>query len=150
MNKATVTQVRRDNESRSKSALRCKVFVNPTKAYENAIVDFYLQQVRSLKFKSKAWAWLTRQRTKLVADALVRDVFGNDGVANIRFSSKAGCSCGCSPVFIIDLTERAPQMFRQSNVWADIEVNNPELNGKVLVNLAKAKLDNELIKHGQV
>lgn len=150
MNKATVTQVRRDNETRSKNPLRCKVFVNPTKAYENAIDDFYLQQVRSLKFKSKAWAWLIRQRTKLVADALVRDVFGNDGVAKIQFSSKAGCSCGCSPGFIVDLTERAPQMFRQSNVWADIEVNNPDLNAKVLIDIASVKLVKELKQHGQV
>jgi hypothetical protein len=147
MNKAVVTTIRPDSQSRSNNPLRCKVFVKLTDDFEDPISKFYNDKIWKLKFKSKAWAWLTKQRSKLVIDALQRDVFGSDGAAKIQFNAKAGCSCGCSPGFIVDLTDKVAAQYRRANVWVNIDIDKPELNAKVLINLADAKLVNELQSH---
>lgn len=75
----------------------------------------------------KVWkAWL-KQGTKAVREAgipLVASFLGADpAVVKLYFSSKAGCSCGCSPGFIVDSTDPVLKAKLSRNRSEDFSLN---------------------------
>lgn len=64
-----------------------------------------------------AWRVFNRQEVKLMKMAAewgLREL-GHD--AKLRFSRKAGCSCGCSPGFVLDTSLRIDG--RQVDIWVE-------------------------------
>ena len=62
--------------------------------------DWYLEnKVYGLKFKSKAWAKVSRFVNRKVNQAIMDHV---EGVTGSVYSKNAGCTCGCSPGYILD------------------------------------------------
>lgn len=134
--KATVTQTRFDNSVRPG---KCKVYVDGDNAIDKLLNDWYsANNIHTLTFKSRAWSWLSNQRHRLFGKLLAQalDVEAKD----VKFSHKAGCSCGCSPGFNVMLPQRALQ-YTRSNVWADITINDQDaLKFKDLCQQANVKL----------
>jgi hypothetical protein len=82
------------------------------------VVDKFFNEnaIYGLRFKCNTWNALKRKATASdIAD--LKTVFGQN--VQIRYSSTAGCSCGCSPGYIID-GEIAAE-YRNTDVWVDIK-----------------------------
>ncbi len=119
--KAIVTQTRFDNSVRPG---KCKVYVGSDNTIDEQLDQWFSKNsIHTLTFKSRAWSWLSNQRhklfSKLIAEAL--DV----GVKHVKFSHKAGCSCGCSPGFNVTLPQQALQ-YTRNNVWVDVTISNED------------------------
>lgn len=54
-------------------------------------------EIYSRSWKSRAWSMLGRRYNDLVGKVIEQEL-----KAKARFSHKAGCSCGCSPGFILE------------------------------------------------
>ena len=68
----------------------------------------------NLPFKSKTWSNICREANKLNLQAL-KDLFPE--ATSIKFSAKAGCTCGCSPGFIV----KTENYLKGTNNWVTIE-----------------------------
>lgn len=93
---------------------RSVVYINSSEV-DNAIGDFFSEQkIFNLDYKSKVWSDLKREVTTMNREAIAK-ALGID-LKEIAFSNKAGCSCGCSPGYIV----KNPAL-RSASIWVDIE-----------------------------
>ena len=93
----------RERNYQERSFNHCKVMVSCSDDNMDirSIIDkwFMANEIWELKVKSKAWGALTRFTNKIVYAGLVEHF--DVPLKNVWFSQKAGCSCGCSPGFIV-------------------------------------------------
>lgn len=101
-----------------------------------------LTGVYGLQFKSKTWSKLSRIISKLTAPALAAVV---EQVESIKFSSRAGCSCGCSPGYVV---KHAGGVIPQE-VWVDLETSQADIDQltDVINNQLSHELGAEILKH---
>lgn len=117
--KATLTQSKPITSRRARPG-RSIVYVRSTL---DAVADeFYNKyEIFDLQFKCRTWSSVCGKVTKVTTEAL-KDIFA--AATSIKFSHKAGCSCGCSPGYIVKYdSERDGR-----NYWVDIEWSEQELN----------------------
>jgi hypothetical protein len=87
----------------------------------DAVVDAWYNkhEVYNLSFKCKTWGKVKTLATKEHTKAL-KELFPD--AHSIKFSSKAGCRCGCSPGYII---KHEPNTYGR-NFWVDMLVTPEE------------------------
>lgn len=96
---------------------------------------FNEKKIWNLDFKCKTWGQIGRAVSRMVNKVLVNEL---DDVKSARYSKTAGCSCGCSPGFIVDTQSRTAR-------FVDITFTDEELSGlKALIAAADDKLKKEL------
>ena len=78
--------------------------------------------IYSLPYKSKTWSALCREVSKITSKLLRDQIFV--GATSVTFSAKAGCTCGCSPGYIVKKDDYA----LGQNHWVDIELTEEELS----------------------
>ena len=100
---------------------------------------FYENRIHALKFTCSTWNALKRKAVRSdIADLKI--IFGEE--ATIRWSRTAGCSCGCSPGYVVDGDINAK--YRNSDVWIDIDSSTAHLT-KLLPDFSK-RLQAEITK----
>ena len=77
--------------------------------------------IYTLRFKSAVWTKICRMANKLNAQAL-NDLFPE--ALTIKFSHKAGCSCGCSPGFRLKCKD---DLHQGKDFWVDLEATEDEV-----------------------
>jgi hypothetical protein len=78
---------------------------------------FNKNEIFNLAWKCKTWSSLRNKATKLDI-AELKTVFGPYAV--IRWSRTAGCSCGCSPGFVV--SGEIDRKYMNANVYVNIAV----------------------------
>lgn len=108
------------------------------------VVDnfFFENEICSLKFKCRTWNALKKKATGMNIEAL-KTIFGEK--ASIKYSSKAGCSCGCSPGYVVK--GDIPRQYYNSDVWVKNHTSADEIK-KLLPEFQK-RLDKELAEAEQ-
>lgn len=118
--KATITQTRSiSNPARNKSGRSIVYVESPL----NDVADQFASEhgIYGLPFKCKTWSKVCRQVNKAHVVEL-KKLFPE--ALEIRFSAKAGCSCGCSPGFIM---KHIPNQVGR-NFWVTLEASLLELD----------------------
>ena len=116
--KATLTKSSPISSDFRKRPGRSIVYVNSV--LDKAADEFGTKyDVWNLPFKSKTWSSVCRVINKATAE-LLRQLFPD--AVSIKFSAKAGCSCGCSPGYIVKKNDYVVG----SNHWVDIEASQEE------------------------
>jgi len=117
--KAILTNTSHIRDARRAQPGRSIVYVNSP--LDKVAEDFGNQYgVWQLPFKSRTWSSINNEVSKITAEVL-KELFA--GAASIKFSQKAGCSCGCSPGYIVKYNT-----FREGlNHWVNIEASEDEL-----------------------
>lgn len=115
----------------------------------NIMQEFYMEhELHSMRVRSKAWNSIVRNGTKIIREKLAQllEVSPHD----IYYSSKAGCSCGCSPGYIVKNTYSMP--IQRQKIWVKISdgITLQEVEKfKQFINSDKIKklLENDLKGH---
>jgi hypothetical protein len=117
--RATVTQTRKISSDQRRKQGRSLVYIESP---FDKIADEFASQygIFCLQFKCKAWSQVCRMATKNAVQAL-KEIFPN--ALEIKFSSKAGCSCGCSPGYVVK--ENTNDYGK--NHWVTIEATDEEI-----------------------
>ena len=112
--KATITQSSQRNKIGNSI-----VYVE---SFLDKVVDawFDKNQIYNLPFKSKTWGKVKALASKVNSKAL-RELFPD--AVSIKFSSKAGCNCGCSQGYIV---KHEPNTYGR-NFWVDVFVTPEEV-----------------------
>jgi hypothetical protein len=108
----TISRIRHATGPRSwRNPSRAVVYVESNVV---KLVDelFNKHEVYSLPSKSRAWSTLGNKATRQVS-AELKDFFK---AKEVKFSRKAGCSCGCSPGYIV---MDSPDLYRKE-AWVNI------------------------------
>ena len=103
--------------------------------------EFYTKhKIWDLNFKCKTWSAVKRLASKYATVAL-QPLFPNDA---IKYSDKAGCSCGCSPGYHITHNGSSSS----KDIWVSITHDEDTLN-KVRNELVvfEDKLQREIFAH---
>jgi hypothetical protein len=141
---ANITKVNNRNY-RDRYFSHAKVYVSRKGENGADLIDEWFNDntVRELVVKSTAWAFLRRIVNGIESGAIAKAL--EIPAENVRFSQKAGCSCGCSPGFIAKGSK-----FTSQNVWADIEYSESDLDEiREALNSQKLvkKFEKDLIKN---
>jgi hypothetical protein len=81
---------------------------------------FNSKKIYSLPFKCRTWTKLKNFVNKVEEVSLKKSLSLEDS-AVVKYSHKAGCSCGCSPGFRVRKTRTALNEFRNHDVWVKLE-----------------------------
>lgn len=105
-------------------------------------------EIYSLDFKCKTWTWLTARRNALIASK-IHSLLGLDENQMVKFSQYAGCSCPCSPGFLIkrgNKNERRIMVDGQaySSIWVNIDTDEYVNDFEDYCKQASLKLEKEL------
>jgi hypothetical protein len=126
--KATITQERSLSPGRYRASYgnRTIVYVEDPLARVLDKEIFDAHGIMNLNFECKSWNQICKAASKLTACALA-DLFQSN--YNITYSRKAGCSCGCSPGFIVKRHGDYKQPFLKfTDMWVDVEFTEQEIN----------------------
>lgn len=99
----------------------------------------------NLPFKSKTWSSICRETNKINARAL-KELFPE--ATSIKFSAKAGCTCGCSPGFIV----KTESYLKGTNNWVTIEptqVVQDMFRASIFSNRREWELQEEVLDYNQ-
>ena len=117
--KATLTKTCSIRDSRRAKPGRSIVYVESP--LDNVADDFAKEYgVWQLAFKSRTWSSVCNEVTAITAEVL-KELFA--GAVSIKFSQKAGCTCGCSPGYIVKYNSHKEGL----NHWVTIEASEDEL-----------------------
>lgn len=117
----TINMNRLDYDRRSNKTI---VYVEDTKLHKIADAWFTKNNLYSLRVRSKAWKMICRYISSKCGFHLASHFKLEQ--SRVKFNHKAGCSCGCSPGFVI---KPAPEGLSSHNVWADIKVTESDVQG---------------------
>lgn len=109
------------------------------------VIDAFFNdnKIYSLRFKCKTWTKLKNFVSKIESKH-IHSVLELDETATVKYSHKAGCSCGCSPGFRIrNASSRKDYM--NHDVWSTISFDTSEFE-KVLPKF-KEMLETEIKSH---
>lgn len=137
--KAVITNKRhgkRRNQDRAIIYVKSNADAIASKFYDD-------NKIYSLPFKSNAWKAVMRASTALTAPAIEYGGGFLDRGRKPKFSNTAGCSCGCSPGYIV--RNLYGHVLSGYNVWMDIEVDCSSLIAKIPK--FQKKLDAEIEKY---
>lgn len=110
--KATLTKTYPVSNRRAKPGRNLVYVKSP---FDNIADEFGTEVgIWNLPFKSKTWSKVCREANKLNIQA-IKDLFPE--ATSIKFSQKAGCTCGCSPGFIVNTESH----LQGTNNWVTIE-----------------------------
>ena len=79
-------------------------------------------KIYALKFRCSTWNALKRKACESDI-AELKTVFGKD--AEISWSKTAGCSCGCSPGYVVK--GKIEDKYRNADVWVSISTSTTDL-----------------------
>lgn len=140
--KATLTKTAPVQNSRRQKPGRNIVYIKSP--FDNIVDEFgSAHKVWNLPFKSKTWSKICGEATKLNTKAL-KELFPE--AVSIKFSAKAGCSCNCSPGYIIKTNSDR----LGTNNWVTIEATQAEQDNfrASIFSLRRAKeLREEIAQH---
>jgi hypothetical protein len=150
---ATIRNVKKDDEIRNN--LKFRVYTERDVPADASTAWFDANGIRTLKFKCKAWDAVRRMSTKITIEELVPAIATRFKLKpeqfELRFSFKAGCSCGCSPGYVGKLLNYDSE-FSRSNVWVEgvqlTEANKARLD--VVIAKQNANLAKEIAEHAIV
>lgn len=106
---------------------------------------FDVLRIRSLNFKCKAWSKAVSASSKIQAKN-IKELLQLPEATKVVYSSKAGCSCGCSPGYVI------------SNIPLDHKCRTHQAHIKMVYNDEEAKwyaesfkksIQDEIAQHDQ-
>lgn len=118
--RATITNSSTVHHSDHRSMGRAIVYVeSPLDKIADGWFNTY--KIFNLPFKCKTWNKIKNLSYKVHIKAL-KDLFPE--AESIKFSSKAGCRCGCSPGYIL----KYPSNVYGKDYWVDVEVTEAERN----------------------
>ncbi len=109
-------------------------------------------EIHNLTFKSKAWSYINKKRNAFIAER-IHKLLNLDPHYKIVFSHRAGCSCGCSPGFLIKQGGRNCRWVcidgeQLSHVWVKLDTDNLISAIESHIIIANKKLSKELIANG--
>jgi hypothetical protein len=84
---------------------------------------FHDNDLSSMKVKSKAWQRLSGKATKII-EAKIATHF-NIPPANVKYSRKCGCKCGCSPGYNVKLPDG--HELARHNGWGEVDTSEDDL-----------------------
>jgi hypothetical protein len=116
--KATLTKTAHISSRRSRPGRSIAYVNSPLDQVADEFATEY--EIWDLPFKSKTWTSICNEVSKITAGVL-KQLFA--GATSIKFSYKAGCSCGCSPGYIVKYDSYRDGL----NHWVDIEASAEEL-----------------------
>jgi hypothetical protein len=120
MMKATITQTRSISNPRRAKSGRSLIYISSP--LDNLADDFAATHgVFGLPFKCKTWSRVCGQVTRIHSVEL-KKLFPQ--AHSIKFSAKAGCSCRCSPGYVM---KHDPVEQLGMNYWVKIEASDLEL-----------------------
>ena len=136
-----------DRTSRT-SGRNSRVFVNTPESstsVEQLADDWFSKcKIWMLDYKCKTWASVVRKSNSVLYSTL-REKFD---ATKVRYSRNAGCSCGCSPGFIVEEAKHEGRRFTYAH--CDITSSEEEANSfKEFLVKATVKLRAEMAEHGQ-
>jgi len=125
---------------RSKNSTRdhARVYLNYGEVHEMLDEWFYDNNIAALAVKSKAWNKIKRAINKLATSRISSTL--NVNCSDIRFSQKCGCSCGCSPGYIV---KNVKDVYRCTNIWCTLKLDDVEI--KDLQSLLQSKEITDLL-----
>lgn len=88
-----------NNDYSARRKIGARAFIDST-LVERSTEVYYENSLYGVKWKSKAWSKLSSWATRLTAKAL-REKLGLSNNVSVTFSVYAGCSCPCSPGYVI-------------------------------------------------
>lgn len=125
------------NRLRNCNGNKCVIFVNSTLS---DIIDdwFNTNQIYNMDVKSKAWDSLRRACVRIEAE-IIREYFKmSTGDLAITWSSKAGCSCPCSPGLVVTINNNHGSFpYINHWIWMDI-AGTSEYLARIHAAIAKA------------
>ena len=140
--KATLTKTTPVQNSRRAKPGRSLVYVNSP--FDDIVDEFGSRnKIWNLDFKSKTWSAVCREATKYNIKAL-KTIFPE--AVSIKFSAKAGCSCGCSPGYIVQTNSTS----LGTNNWVTIEATRTILDmfrASIFSTRREFELREEIEKH---
>lgn len=101
-----------------------RVYVNDTPLHKIADKWFSDNGLYSLPVKSKAWNRIIKYLNDRIAPELAKHF--NVPIERCKWNRKCGCSCGCSPGFVIKMP---PPEFQRRDVWVKVSVNESVIRG---------------------
>jgi len=129
------------------------IFVNSNAS--KTIDEFFLQnEIFNLDFKSKTWSKMVRLSTKMDIREIMSIFPKGAAPVSITYSKKAGCSCGCSPGYIVKLPIRSGladdvdhyEDFRNRALWVNIVHDKDLMDGlEAKIPQYKQLLDEEIV-----
>jgi hypothetical protein len=81
---------------------------------------FSTNKIYNLSFKCRTWTKLKNFVSK-VEEASLKKSFSLEDSAVVKYSHKAGCSCGCSPGFRVRKTLKSLNEFRNHDVCVKLD-----------------------------
>jgi hypothetical protein len=120
--KATITRI--DKASRDDFRKASRTFRAYTNGTARAVADreyFTKYDISTLEFLCRSWSRVGGFAARMEADAVKAAVEAKfPGVkVEVKFSRKAGCSCGCSPGFVGTLLEGFALELSRCTMWLD-------------------------------
>lgn len=107
----------------------------------DTIDEFFTKnKIYSLPFKCRTWTKLKNFVSKVEETAL-KNEFSLEESAVVKYSHKAGCSCGCSPGFRVRKTET----FRNHDVFVKLDYDISSLEAALPV--FESMLKDEILAH---
>jgi hypothetical protein len=132
MNSVVVTSDRIDNKKNK----TMHVYVECPGIYP-LIDKYFSDNIMFLKVVSKAWRSVKMTATKIVISKL-SEHFGLPA-RDIKWSNYCGCSCGCSPGYIVKVPEGDPKSGH--SLWVKVDVTEAEIASvQKAIEDSKAKL----------
>lgn len=135
MNNATISQVRGpDKDDYRKAATRFTVYTDG-KARNIADREYFTKhEIYKLNFKCASWARVGGFAAAIEASKAAEAIKAAFGVnVELKFSQKAGCSCGCSPGFVGKILSDNPFSARhggtslsRASVWMNVPITKEE------------------------
>jgi hypothetical protein len=87
----------------------------------SAIDEFFTaNKIYGLSFKCRTWTKLKNFVSRVEAASL-KERFSLEDSAAVKYSHKAGCSCGCSPGFQVRKTRKSLIAFRNHSVYVKLD-----------------------------
>lgn len=128
MNDVTIRKEMIDRKGRVNSDHQRAVIYLDKNPLNDILDEFYVKNdIFDMKVKSKAWSKLVRFSSSIVERKLAK-YFGVDPKF-VKFSFNAGCSCGCSPGYI--LKKPAPFMqfgYPKKDIWCEVNITEEDMN----------------------
>ena len=132
-------------------ARKAVVYVEKTAIDELLGKWFMEHNIYSFKWKCNTWTWLSKKRNTVISER-INKLLKVDQNCKVVWSAYAGCSCSCSPGFLIKRggrNERRILIDNQaySSIWVDINTDDVINSFKNYITVAEKKLAKEKLKH---
>ena len=105
---------------------------------------FNTNKIYSLSFKCRTWTKLKNFVSKIEETSL-KESLSLEDFAVVKYSHKAGCSCGCSPGFRVRKTLKTLNEFRNHDVYVKLDYDLAAI--KAALPVFESMLAEEIVAH---